>query len=178
MGFEVNHAYRKVSLLCDLTGSWTLEFWTELPNGVQRAVYSVSLAPTTGEMPLNIPLAGNVQGKTPKLRLRGGTAARVYGCKILAKPVGTLGGEGSAWVWYTVPIEVTPELYSRATLPIPGTPEAWAEAKLPIPGTPEGWAEAKLPIPGTPEAWSDVALPLRKSDVLFEWVDLPVDGVE
>lgn len=178
MGFEVNHIYRKVSLLCDLTGSWILEFWAELPNGHSSAVYSVRLVATTGEVPLNVPLMGNVQGKTPKLRLSGGTAARVYGCKILAKPVGTLGGEGAAWIWYTVPVEVTPELYARAALPIPGTPEGWAEGKLPIPGTPEGYGDAKLPIPGTPEAWVDLAMPLRKSDVLFNWVDLPVDGVE
>jgi len=174
MGFETLNLYREIELDASLEAAATLLVSTETPGQAVTGRFSKNLAATSGRVPVNVRLPGDLRGKLLKLRLTPTGLCVLYGARVYAKPLGV----ESAWGWYPLPVVETPEGYSAASLPILPTPEGWSEAPLPIVPTPEGWSEAPLPIVPTPEGWEIQPLPLRETPLEPGWVDLPVDAIE
>jgi hypothetical protein len=168
MGFETLYLYREVELDVSLVAASTLTISTELSQ------FEKVLAVTSGRVPVNVRLTGDVRGKLPKFKLAPTGVCILYGARVWAKALGV----ESTWRWYALPVVETPEGYASAPLPIVPTPEGFSDAPLPIVPTPEGFSDAALPIVPTPEGWERMALPLRETPLEPGWVDLPLDTIE
>jgi hypothetical protein len=177
MGLETVWQFREIEILIDTDAPGTLTIRTELPDYdlTTKHQLQIDTTTTTDRRTVRIRLPGDVKGSLmyPRFEMVSGVA-RIYGARVLAKP---LGGPG-AWRWLDLPVRQTPEALTDAPLPIRETPEGFADANLPIRSTPEDFTDAALPIRATPEGWERLGLPLIGTPLLAEWVDVPVDAVE
>lgn len=168
--------YRKIILDIDLVNVATLEVRTEQPGATQalRQAYTLNpLGAGLGRSPIKVLLPGTTRGRHIKLKLSSTGIVRLYGAKVYFRPVGE--NQAASWRWATVPVEITPDLFSPVRLPIEPTPDFFADAKLPIEPTPDFFAAANLPIEPTPDFFRGVRVPMHASPDLWNWIDLPMD---
>lgn len=162
MGFETVWQFRELEFLLDTDAPCTLTVATEMPGYDIQVRHSVSIdtTTTTGRRPVNVRLPNHTKGALLLPIITPTGAARLYGGRVYAKPL----GDRSGWRWLPLPIRETPEGYVGAPLPIRQTPEGFSGAPLPIRTTPEAWERFPLPIIGTP--------------AVARWIDVPVDSAE
>lgn len=179
MPFESVKLFRKIVLDLDTSGAVTLEVFTEQPGSASllRATYTVNTeSSTTGRLPVKLILPSETKGRYLRLKLSGSATVRLFGARVYYREIGqnTL----SVWRWASVPVEITPDLFSPARLPIPPTPDEFAAVKMPIEPTPDEFSAVRVPgIPPTPDEFAAVEIPMPRSDYIPKWFDLPLDRV-
>jgi len=179
--------YRWLVLDIELDAAATFTFLTELPGAGVAAVLTTTIGPTTGRVPLKIPLPGNAKGRYCQVKIAPTGVMWFYSMVLWGKPMGE--AQETSWTWAAGPVTPTPEEWaviplpipptgeewSVIPLPIPPTGEEWSVIPLPIPPTSEEWQVIQIPIPPTPETWQLFKLPVPESSLTPSWADLPVD---
>ncbi len=175
MPFEILHLLKTIELDGYWDGTATFTLGTDLP-GDAMAIRLTKSFTYTGRRTVTLKGPGSTRLKLLQATLSGTQAMKLFGARVLARPLGQPGAQ--TWEWYSLPVRVTPDLYSAASLPIRPTQEGFAVASLPIRETSEAFSAARLPIRATPDEWSEGALPLPQVSPIPRWVDIPVDRIE
>lgn len=163
MGVESIKEYRELELDIHTDASTNAYFLTESP-GLAMAVRDTftfdTTATTSGRRPVNHRLTGPCpRGKLAQLKITSAGVVRLFGAKVLCRPLGSSG----AWSWADLPVEVTD----------PG----WTQVGLPIEATPNEYTQSLLPIDPTPDEYSEYALPIEATPLNPIWVTIPVDAI-
>lgn len=172
MGFESVHQLREVELHLDTTGPMTFSLYSDLPGDeiIVRFTKVIDTEVTTvGPRTINIQLPGTTKGKLFRFKLHGANDLKLFGGRMLARPLGI----EAAWKWYAVPVDPTPD-WTTMKLPIDEPPD-WSDLKLPIEETPD-FQTMPLPIDETPD-WAEMKLPIDETTEWL-WVEMAEDAVE
>lgn len=174
MAYETFHLLKRIELDGYWAGNATFTLGTDQPGNVIEVRYTKPFS-YTGRRTVPMTVAGSTRLRLLQATLSGSGAMKLFGARVLARPLGQPGAAG--WQWYPLPVRVTEEMYQAASLPIRPTPEGFSEAVLPIRPTSDAFQVAGLPIRPTSETWSEGALPFPQVSLIPQWVSIPVDSV-
>lgn len=174
MAYEILHLLKQIELDGDWDGAATFTLGTDQPGDAIAVRYTKPFS-YTGRRTVKMTATGSTRLKLLQATLSGTAGMKLFGARVLARPLGQPGAAG--WQWYPLPVRITEEAYGAAALPIRPTSETFSAAALPIRPTSEAFSAAALPIRPTTEDWSSGPLPFPQTSIIPQWVSIPVDSI-
>jgi hypothetical protein len=132
-GHELCTLFREVELDCDTSGTMTFRLLTDRPGEslVERVAQAFDTeSTTTGRRRVQVRFSGTTRGHLAKFRIDGVNTLKLYGAKVLHKPIGLAGV--TPWQWTPLPVPPTPDSWQSAAVDGMGETSDWVWVSLPV----------------------------------------------